>query len=75
MNRTREVLHEEPIYIAGERDGIAVEIALQYNDGYTSNIYSFVNNIHTHEGGTHESGFKMALTRIINDYARKQQIF
>ncbi|WP_429881783.1 DNA topoisomerase (ATP-hydrolyzing) subunit B [Geobacillus stearothermophilus] len=75
LNRTREVLHEEPIYIAGERDGIAVEIALQYNDGYTSNIYSFVNNIHTHEGGTHESGFKMALTRIINDYARKQQIF
>ncbi|WP_033017849.1 MULTISPECIES: DNA topoisomerase (ATP-hydrolyzing) subunit B [Geobacillus] len=74
LNRTREVLHEEPIYIAGERDGIAVEIALQYNDGYTSNIYSFVNNIHTHEGGTHESGFKMALTRIINDYARKQQL-
>ncbi|KAF0993431.1 DNA topoisomerase (ATP-hydrolyzing) subunit B [Geobacillus sp. TFV-3] len=75
LNRTREVLHEEPIYIIGERDGIFVEIALQYNDGYTSNIYSFVNNIHTHEGGTHESGFKMALTRIINDYARKQQIF
>jgi DNA gyrase subunit B len=75
LNRTREVLHEEPIYIAGERDGIHVEIALQYNDSYSSNIYSFVNNIHTHEGGTHESGFKMALTRIINDYARKQQIF
>jgi len=75
LNRTREVLHEEPIYIAGERDGIAVEIALQYNDSYTSNIYSFVNNIHTYEGGMHESGFKMALTRIINDYARKQQIF
>ncbi|MBB6282952.1 DNA topoisomerase (ATP-hydrolyzing) subunit B [Geobacillus subterraneus] len=75
LNRTREVLHEEPIYIAGERDGIAVEIALQYNDGYTSNIYSFVNNIHTYEGGMHESGFKMALTRIINDYGRKQQIF
>ena len=47
------------------------EIALQYNDGYTENIYSFANNIHTHEGGTHESGFKSALTRIINDYARK----
>lgn len=75
LNRTREVLHEEPIYIAGERDGIHVEIALQYNDSYSSNIYSFVNNIHTYEGGTHESGFKMALTRIINDYARKQQIF
>jgi len=75
LNRTREVLHEEPIYIIGERDGIYVEIAFQYNDSYSSNIYSFVNNIHTHEGGTHESGFKMALTRIINDYARKQQIF
>nr|WP_220129276.1 DNA topoisomerase (ATP-hydrolyzing) subunit B [Anoxybacillus calidus] len=74
LNRTREVLHEEPIYIVGEKDGIYVEIALQYNDGYTSNIYSFANNIHTHEGGTHESGFKTALTRIINDYARKHHI-
>ncbi|WP_027408150.1 DNA topoisomerase (ATP-hydrolyzing) subunit B [Anoxybacillus tepidamans] len=75
LNRTREVLHEEPIYIEGERDGIYVEIAFQYNDSYSSNIYSFANNIHTHEGGTHESGFKMALTRIINDYARKHHIF
>jgi DNA gyrase subunit B len=74
LNRTREVLHEEPIYIVGEKDGIYVEIALQYNDGYTSNIYSFANNIHTHEGGTHEAGFKTALTRIINDYARKHHI-
>jgi len=74
LNRTREVLHEEPIHVVGERDGIYVEIALQYNDSYTSNIYSFANNIHTHEGGTHESGFKTALTRIINDYARKQNI-
>src|SRR5690606_1240074 len=69
--RAREVLHEEPIFIEGERNGIAVEIALQYNDGYTSNIYSFANNIKTHEGGTHEVGFRTALTRIINDYARK----
>ena len=71
LNRAREVLHEEPIFIEGERNGIAVEIALQYNDGYTSNIYSFANNIKTHEGGTHEVGFRIALTRIINDYARK----
>ena len=71
LNRTKEVLHEEPIYIEGEKEGIAVEIAMQYNDGYTENIYSFANNIHTYEGGTHESGFKTALTRAINDYARK----
>lgn len=75
LNRTREVIHEEPVYVEGERDQITVEIALQYNDSYTSNIYSFANNIHTYEGGTHESGFKTALTRIINDYARKQNIF
>ncbi|MDE3840490.1 DNA topoisomerase (ATP-hydrolyzing) subunit B [Bacillus methanolicus] len=75
LNRTREVLHEEPIYMEGEKDGIAVEVALQYNDGFTSNIYSFANNIHTYEGGTHESGFKTALTRVINDYARKHGIF
>ena len=71
LNRTKEVLHEEPIYIEGERDGIAVEISMQYNDGYTESIYSFANNIHTYEGGAHESGFKTALTRAINDYARK----
>lgn len=71
LNRTKEVLHDEPIYIEGEKEGISVEIALQYNEGYTSNLYSFANNIHTYEGGTHESGFKTALTRVINDYARK----
>lgn len=75
LNRTREVLHEEPIYMEGEKDGITVEVALQYNDGFSSNIYSFANNIHTYEGGTHESGFKTALTRVINDYARKHGIF
>ncbi|MCX8002621.1 MAG: DNA topoisomerase (ATP-hydrolyzing) subunit B [Anoxybacillus mongoliensis] len=75
LNRTKETLHEEPIYIEGEKEGIQVEIALQYNDGYTSNIYSFANNIHTHEGGTHELGFKTALTRIINDYGRKNNMF
>ncbi|CAI6064746.1 DNA gyrase subunit B [Cohnella sp. JJ-181] len=71
LNRTREALHEQPIYVEGTREAIAVEIAMQYNDGYTENIYSFANNINTHEGGTHESGFKSALTRIVNDYARK----
>jgi DNA gyrase subunit B len=71
LNRTKEVIHDEPIYIEGERDGISVEVALQYNEGYTDNIYSFANNIHTYEGGTHEFGFKTALTRVINDYARK----
>ncbi|MGC4378757.1 DNA topoisomerase (ATP-hydrolyzing) subunit B [Fictibacillus sp. Mic-4] len=75
INRSREVLHEEPIFVEGEKDGISVEIALQYNDGFTSNIYSFANNINTHEGGTHESGFKTALTRVINDYGRKHHIF
>ncbi|MCY8421724.1 DNA topoisomerase (ATP-hydrolyzing) subunit B [Bacillus inaquosorum] len=72
LNRSKEVVHEEPIYIEGEKDGITVEVALQYNDSYTSNIYSFTNNINTYEGGTHEAGFKTSLTRVINDYARKK---
>ncbi|MCY8055548.1 DNA topoisomerase (ATP-hydrolyzing) subunit B [Bacillus inaquosorum] len=72
LNRSKEVVHEEPIYIEGEKDGITVEVALQYNDSYTSNIYSFTNNINTYEGGTHEAGFKTGLTRVINDYARKK---
>ncbi|MDF2720776.1 MAG: subunit of gyrase [Paenibacillus sp.] len=71
LNRTKQAIHEPPIYIEGMKDSIQVEIALQYNDSYTENIYSFANNINTHEGGTHESGFKSALTRILNDYARK----
>jgi DNA gyrase subunit B len=71
LNRNREALHEKPIYTEGTKDNIQVEVALQYNDSYTENIYSFANNINTHEGGTHESGFKSALTRILNDYARK----
>ena len=75
LNRSREVIHEEPVYIEGSKDGITIEVALQYNDSYTSNIYSFANNIHTYEGGTHEAGFKTGLTRVINDYARKNGIF
>ncbi|SDZ95292.1 DNA gyrase subunit B [Thalassobacillus cyri] len=74
MNRTREVIHE-PFYAEAEQDEITVEIAIQYNDGFASNIYSFTNNIHTYEGGTHESGFKTGLTRVINDYARKNNMF
>ncbi|TCZ75657.1 DNA topoisomerase (ATP-hydrolyzing) subunit B [Paenibacillus albiflavus] len=71
LNRNRIPVNEVPIYTEGMKDGISVEVAIQYNDSYTENIYSFANNIHTHEGGTHESGFKSALTRILNDYARK----
>ncbi|MBO9608778.1 MAG: DNA topoisomerase (ATP-hydrolyzing) subunit B [Paenibacillaceae bacterium] len=71
LNRNREALHETPIYVEATKENISVEIALQYNDSYTDNIYSFANNINTHEGGTHESGFKSALTRILNEYARK----
>jgi DNA gyrase subunit B len=74
LNRNRVALHEAPIYVEGSKDHIQVEVALQYNDSYTENIYSFANNINTHEGGTHESGFKSALTRIINDYARKTNL-
>lgn len=75
LNRSKEVVHEEPVYIEGEKDGITIEVALQYNDSYTSNIYSFANNINTYEGGTHEAGFKTGLTRVINDYARKNGVF
>lgn len=71
LNRNKEVLHSEPIYVEGERDGIIAEVSLQYNDGYTENLYSFANNIDTIEGGTHLSGFKTALTRAINDYAKR----
>ncbi|WP_171051771.1 DNA topoisomerase (ATP-hydrolyzing) subunit B [Alteribacter natronophilus] len=75
LNRTKDPIHEPPIFLEGERDGIAIEIAIQYNEGFASNLYSFANNINTHEGGTHESGFKTALTRVINDYARKNNMF
>ncbi|WP_209810572.1 DNA topoisomerase (ATP-hydrolyzing) subunit B [Ammoniphilus resinae] len=74
LDKNRESLFEQPIYVSSQKDGIFVEIALQYNDGYVSNIYSYANNIHTHEGGTHESGFKSALTRVINEYGRKNNI-
>lgn len=74
LNRNRTVVNEQPIFVEAKRDNIQIEIALQYNDGYTENIFSYANNINTHEGGTHESGFKSALTRIINDYARRMNV-
>jgi DNA gyrase subunit B len=74
LNGNKEVLFPEPIFIEGEQQDITVEVSMQYTDGYHSNILSFANNIHTYEGGTHESGFKTSLTRVINDYARKQKI-
>ncbi len=74
LNRKKEVLHPEPVYFNGTKDDTVVEIALQYNDSYMENIYSFVNNINTEEGGTHLAGFKIALTRAANDFARKQGI-
>jgi DNA gyrase subunit B len=69
LNRNKATLHEKPILIEGTREGVQVEIALQWNDGYAENIYSFANNINTHDGGTHLVGFKSALTRTINSYA------
>jgi DNA gyrase subunit B len=71
LNSGKEVIFDEPIYVEGEQKGIAVEVALQYTNDFHSNLLTFTNNIHTYEGGTHESGFKTALTRVINDYARK----
>jgi DNA gyrase subunit B len=70
LNRNKATLHPTPIMIEGTRDGVLVEIALQWNDGYAENIYSFANNINTHDGGTHLSGFKGALTRSLNAYAQ-----
>lgn len=71
LNRNKEVLHDEPIYVEGLKDGIAVEVSLQYHDGFNENIFTFANNIDTVEGGTHLAGFKTALTRVMNDYGRR----
>jgi DNA gyrase subunit B len=71
LNSSRKSLHPEVLYLDTERDDIGIEIALQYNDGYNENVFTFVNNINTHEGGTHLTGFKAALTRRINDYASR----
>lgn len=71
LNRNKQVVHKEPIYVEGIKNDCSVEIAFQYNDSYTENIFAFANNIDTVEGGTHLAGFKSALTRVFNDYAKK----
>ncbi len=74
LNKNKDVLHPQPIYISGVKDTTVVEVAIQYNDSYIENMFAFVNNINTQEGGTHLSGFKSALTRTINDYSRKMNL-
>ncbi|MGF7186432.1 DNA gyrase subunit B [Desulfitispora alkaliphila] len=74
INKNKDALIPNPIYFEKEKEGVHVEVAMQYTDGYTENIHSFANNINTHEGGTHEYGFKSALTRVVNDYGRKNNI-
>ncbi|HER3563085.1 TPA: DNA topoisomerase (ATP-hydrolyzing) subunit B [Streptococcus pyogenes] len=74
LNDKKDVIFETPIYTDGELEGIAVEVAMQYTTSYQETVMSFANNIHTHEGGTHEQGFRAALTRVINDYAKKNKI-
>jgi DNA gyrase subunit B len=75
LRKDRKPLHPEPISIEAEREEVDIELAMQYDEGYTENTFTFVNNINTHEGGTHLTGFKAALTRTINDYARKANLF
>ncbi len=80
LNKNKEVLHPEPIYFTASKEdedgkeNASVEVAMQYNDGYTENLFSFANNIGTHEGGTHLEGFKLALTRVMNDYAKRNNL-
>ncbi len=74
LNKNKTPIHAEVIYFEGTEDGIELEVAMQYNDSYNANVYSFTNNINTYEGGTHEDGVKRALTRIINNYARTNKI-
>src|ERR1700675_4572466 len=75
LNRGKQVLHEKPIYMESERSGVAMEIGLQYNDGYSESVFSFANNINTADGGTHLSGFRMALTRTINSAGQQMGLF
>jgi DNA gyrase subunit B len=74
LNKNKTVIHPKPIHLEGEKEGIYIDIALQYNDGYAENIFSFANNINTHDGGTHLVGFKSALTRTINNYASSSNL-
>lgn len=71
INQGKTVIHDDIIYLSGEEDNVFFEVAMQYNSSYNDNIYSFVNNINTHDGGTHEEGVRRALTRVVNSYARK----
>jgi len=75
LNQSKTVICEEPVYFEGEKDGVQVEIAMDYNDGYAENLFTFANNINTHEGGSHLSGFRAGLTRTINAYATKENLF
>lgn len=74
LNKNKKPIHNDIVHVEGEEDNISIEVAMQYNDGYSSNIYSFTNNIHTVEGGTHEDGVRLALSRVINNYARANEI-
>ncbi len=74
LNKNKTPINPEVIYVEGKEDNILIEVAMQYNDGYNEAVYSYTNNIHTHEGGTHEDGVKRALTRIINNYARNAKM-
>lgn len=74
LNKNKEKVNEDVIYVEGEEDGIIAEVALQYNEGYLANVHSFCNNINTHEGGTHEEGFRLSMTRVINNYAKEANI-
>lgn len=74
LNTNKKPIHNDIVYVEGDEDNISIEVAMQYNDGYSSNIYSFTNNIHTVEGGTHEDGVRLALSRVINNYARTNGI-
>jgi DNA gyrase subunit B len=75
LNKSKQALHDKPIYFQTEKEGVTLELALQWNDGYDERIYTFANNINTHEGGSHLSGFKAALTRTINSYAEKSGLW
>ena len=74
VNKKKDVIYTDPVYFEKKKDDVIVQVAIQYNTGYSENLYSFANNIRTQEGGTHEIGFKNGLTRVVNEYAKKQNI-
>ncbi len=74
LNEGKQVIHKDIMYIEKEQDGVTVELAIQYNDSYVTNLYSFANNIHTHEGGMHVDGFKLAINRVLRQYAEKNEL-